>query len=61
VRLAVGLLAIHIAKSIPYVGHVVGVAVALWGFGALTLFFLDAITRNSPPVAPAPMSAQEPA
>jgi len=61
VRLAVGLLAVHIGKSIPYVGHVITVAVALWGFGALTLFVLDAITRKSPPVVPAPVPAQEPA
>ena len=60
VRLAVGLLAIHIGKSIPFVGHVVGVAVALWGFGALTLFVLDAITRKAPPVAPVAVPAQEP-
>jgi cytoskeletal protein CcmA (bactofilin family) len=61
VRLAVGLLAVHIGKSIPYVGHVITVAVALWGFGALTLFVLDAVTRKSPPVVPAPVPAQEPA
>ncbi len=61
VRLAVGLLAIHIGKSIPYVGHLVTVAVALWGFGALTLFLLDGFTRKSPPAAPAPVPAQEPA
>jgi hypothetical protein len=60
VRLAVGLLAIHIAKNIPYLGHVVTVVVALWGFGALVLFFLDALSRTSPPPAPAPL-AQEPA
>ncbi len=61
VRLAVGLLAIHIAKSIPYLGHVVTVTVALWGFGALVLFFLDALSRKAPPVAPATLPAQEPA
>jgi len=61
VRLAVGLLAIHIGKSIPYVGNLVTVAVALWGFGALTLFLLDGFTRKSPPVTPAPIPAQEPA
>jgi cytoskeletal protein CcmA (bactofilin family) len=61
VRLAVGLLAIHIGKSIPYVGHLVTVAVALWGFGALTLFFLDGITRKPSPAAPVPLPAQEPA
>ena len=59
VRLAVGLLAIHIGKSIPYVGHLVTVAVALWGFGALTLFLLDAFTRKAPPAAPVPIPAQE--
>ena len=61
VRLAVGLLAIHIGKSIPYVGHLVSVAVALWGFGALTLFLLDGFTRKSPPEVPAPVPVQEPA
>jgi len=61
VRLAVGLLAIHIGKSIPYIGQVLTVAVALWGFGALTLFLLDAISRKSPPIVPAPLPAQEPA
>ena len=60
VRLAVGLLAIHIGKSIPYVGHLVTIAVALWGFGALTLFFLDGLTRKMP-AAPPPVPAQEPA
>ena len=57
VRLAVGLLAIHIGKSVPYVGHLVTLAVALWGFGALTLFFLDGLTRKTPaapPAVPAP-------
>ncbi|HLE69253.1 MAG TPA: polymer-forming cytoskeletal protein [Vicinamibacteria bacterium] len=57
VRLAVGLLAIHIGKSVPYVGHLVTLAVALWGFGALTLFFLDSLTRMTPaapPAVPAP-------
>ena len=57
VRLAVGLLAIHIGKSVPYVGHLVTLAVALWGFGALTLFFLDGLTRMTPaapPAVPAP-------
>ncbi len=52
VRLAVGLLAIHIAKSIPYLGHVVTVAVALWGFGALVLFFLDGLTGARLPSRP---------
>lgn len=60
VRLAVGLLAIHIAKSIPYLGPVITFAVAIWGFGALVLFFLDGLSRKSPPVAP-PLPAQEPA
>lgn len=58
VRLAVGLLAVHIGKSIPYAGHLVTLAVALWGFGALTLFFLDGLTRKTPD-APAPIPAQE--
>ncbi len=60
VRLAVGLLAIHIGKSVPYVGPLVTFAVALWGFGALTLFFLDGLTRTTP-AAPPPVLAQEPA
>jgi cytoskeletal protein CcmA (bactofilin family) len=59
VRLAVGLLAIHIGKSIPYAGTLVTVAVALWGFGALILFFLDGLTRETPAAPPVP--AQEPA
>jgi hypothetical protein len=49
VRLAVGLLAIHIAKSIPFVGGVVSLAIALWGFGALTLWFLDGLNPKAPP------------
>jgi cytoskeletal protein CcmA (bactofilin family) len=59
VRLAVGLLAVHIGKSIPYLGHVVSVAVALWGFGALTLFLLDRLPRTAPaaPPSPAPEAA----
>jgi len=61
VRLAVGLLALHIAKSVPYAGHLVNVTVTLWGFGALTLFLLDRFARKSPPVAAAPVPAQEPA
>lgn len=60
VRLAVGLLAIHIGKSIPYLGHLVSSAVALLGFGALTLFFLDGLTRKTP-AAPPLAPAQEPA
>jgi hypothetical protein len=60
VRLAVGLLAIHIGKSIPYAGHLVTLAVALWGFGALTLFLLDGLTKKTPAPAP-PVPAQEPA
>jgi hypothetical protein len=61
VRLAVGLLAIHAAKNIPYLCPVVTVAVALWGFGALVLFFLDRISRKTPPAAPAPLPAEGPA
>jgi hypothetical protein len=49
VRLAVGLLAIHIAKSVPYLGAVVSVVTALWGFGALSLYVLDRLTRSVPP------------
>jgi cytoskeletal protein CcmA (bactofilin family) len=61
VRLAVGLLAIHTAKSIPYLGPLVTVAVALWGFGGLVLYLLDSLTRKAPPPAPAALPAQEPA
>jgi cytoskeletal protein CcmA (bactofilin family) len=49
VRLAVGLLAIHLARSVPYVGAVVSVVTALWGFGALSLYVLDRLTRSVPP------------
>ncbi len=59
VRLAVGLLVIHIGKSVPYVGNLVTLAVALWGFGALTLFFLDGLTRKTP-AAPKAVPAPEP-
>lgn len=45
VRLAVGLLAIHILKNIPFVGPVVTAVVALWGFGSLTLWFLESVAR----------------
>jgi hypothetical protein len=53
VRLAVGLLAIHIAKSIPIVGGVISFVIALWGFGALTLWFLESLSSRPapPPVA----------
>ncbi|MGH9334061.1 MAG: hypothetical protein ACRD21_09955, partial [Vicinamibacteria bacterium] len=47
VRLAVGLLALHILKSIPVVGHLVSVVVALWGFGALTLWILDGMSGKT--------------
>ncbi len=57
VRLAVGLLAVHIGKSIPYLGHVVSFAVALWGFGAITLFLLERLPRTAPTAPPLP--AQE--
>jgi cytoskeletal protein CcmA (bactofilin family) len=62
VRLAVGLLAIHAVQVIPFAGSVVEVAIALWGFGALSLFLLDGLQRAAPlgpptaPVTPAPTS-----
>ncbi len=54
VRLAVGLLAIHILEIVPFAGTVVRVAVALWGFGALSLWVLDRFQRSAPP-APVPV------
>jgi hypothetical protein len=58
-RLAVGLLAIHMAKSIPIAGHAVTVAVALWGFGALTLFLLEKVSRKPVPPVPSQVPAPE--
>ncbi|HEY7818311.1 MAG TPA: polymer-forming cytoskeletal protein, partial [Vicinamibacteria bacterium] len=58
-RLAVGLLAIHMAKSIPIAGHAVTVAVALWGFGALTLFLLEGVSRKPVPPVPTQVPAPE--
>lgn len=58
VRLAVGLLVIHILQIIPFAGSVVEVAVALWGFGALSLWILESLQRTPPappvPAAPTP-------
>jgi cytoskeletal protein CcmA (bactofilin family) len=55
VRLAVGLLAIHIGKSIPFVGGLISLVIALWGFGALTLWFLEGL--GSKPPAPVAVSS----
>lgn len=59
VRLAVGLLAIHILEIIPFAGAVVKVAVALWGFGGLSLWFLEGLQRTAPP-PPVPTPTPEP-
>ncbi len=40
-RVALGLLLIYSAKSIPVVGVVVTLIVALWGFGARVLYLMD--------------------
>ena len=40
-RVALGLLLIYVAKSIPVVGVVVTIISALWGFGALSLYVMD--------------------
>ena len=40
-RVALGLLLIYVAKSIPVVGVVVTIIAALWGFGALSLYVMD--------------------
>jgi hypothetical protein len=57
VRLAVGLLVIHIAKSSPYAGSLVSFVVALWGFGALTLWFLDGLGWIKTPAPPVELSS----
>jgi cytoskeletal protein CcmA (bactofilin family) len=58
VRLAVGLLAIHILQIVPFAGKVVEVAVALWGFGALSLWVFDVFQRATPvALPPAPATA----
>ncbi len=40
-RVALGLFLIYIAKSIPVVNVVVTIIVAIWGFGALSLYLID--------------------
>jgi hypothetical protein len=41
------------------VGSVVTVTVALWGFGALTLFLLERVSRKPFPPVPTPLPAPE--
>jgi cytoskeletal protein CcmA (bactofilin family) len=54
VRLAVGLLAIHIAKNVPFAGPIVTFLVGVWGFGAVILWLLE---ERSRPSSPAEMSS----
>ena len=53
VRLALGLFLIHVAKSIPFVSFVATVLVALWGFGAMSVYVQGRFQKTVPPV-PAP-------
>jgi hypothetical protein len=49
VRLAVGLLAIHIGKNIPFLGPLVTFLVGIWGLGAVTLWVLEEFARTRKP------------
>ena len=49
VRLAVGLLAIHIGKNVPFVGPLVTFLVGIWGLGAVTLWLLEEFARARKP------------
>lgn len=40
-RLALGLFVIHLGESVPILGTLVWLAIAVWGFGAITLLALD--------------------
>jgi hypothetical protein len=40
-RLALGLALIHVVGLVPYVGKLAGLAVCLWGLGALALYFVQ--------------------
>ncbi len=59
-RVALGLFLIHLVKQIPFVGQAITLLVALWGFGALTLWTLANVPKSSSshPVPPAPEPAE---
>jgi len=55
-RMAVGLLILHVARLIPVLGALVGLAVALWGTGAVLIGFyrMSRPEVAAPPVTPVP-------
>jgi cytoskeletal protein CcmA (bactofilin family) len=53
-RVAVGLLILHVARLIPFLGGLVGFAVLLWGTGAVLLGFHRMSRVESAPSAPLP-------
>ena len=53
-RMAVGLLILHVARLIPFLGGLVGFAVLLWGTGAVLLGFYRMSRVESTPSAPLP-------
>ena len=53
-RMAVGLLILHVARLIPFLGGLVGFAVLLWGTGAVLLGFYRMSRVESAPGAPVP-------
>lgn len=53
-RMAVGLLILHVARLIPFLGALVGLVVVLWGSGAVLLGFYRMSRVESAPIAPLP-------
>jgi hypothetical protein len=53
-RMAVGLLILHVARLIPILGGLVGLAALLWGTGAVLLGFYRMSRVESAPSAPLP-------
>ena len=56
-RMAVGLLILHVAGFIPFLGGLVWLAVLLWGTGAVLLGFYRMSRVESAPDAPYPLSS----
>lgn len=56
-RMAVGLLILHVARLIPVLGALVGIAVALWGTGAVLIGFYRMSRPEGSPVPAAPVPA----
>jgi hypothetical protein len=56
-RMAVGLLILHVVRLIPVLGALVGIAVALWGTGAVLIGFYRMSRPEGSPVPAAPVPA----